>query len=56
VQSSGGGPSADGAQGSSGGGEIRSLQDLPEYPRAFVVRRMFVFVGIVIGCAPSLLQ
>ena len=36
---------------SQNGGEIKSLQDLPEYPREFVVRRLVVFVGIVIGCA-----
>ena len=28
---------------------VKSLQDLPAYPRAFVVRRLLVFVGIVIG-------
>ena len=36
---------------SDNGGEIKSLQDLPAYPREFVVRRLVVFVGIVIGCA-----
>ena len=30
---------------------LASLQDLPEYPRAFVIRRLFVFLGIVVGCA-----
>ena len=30
---------------------LSSLQDLPEYPRAFVIRRLFVFLGIVVGCA-----
>ncbi len=29
--------------------KVKSLQDLPAYPRAFVVRRLIVFVGIVIG-------
>jgi hypothetical protein len=29
--------------------DVKSLQDLPSYPRAFVTRRLIVFVGIVIG-------
>lgn len=35
------------------GGEVKiaSLQDYESYPRAFVVRRLVVFVGIVIGYA-----
>ncbi|KAK9916786.1 hypothetical protein WJX75_006994 [Coccomyxa subellipsoidea] len=39
--------------GAAGGGDepVKSLQDLPAYPRAFVVRRLLVFVGIVIGYA-----
>lgn len=27
----------------------QSLQDLPEYPKEFVRKRLFVFVGIVVG-------
>ena len=40
--------SSQGSDGSSSG--VASLQDLPEYPRAFVIRRLFVFLGIVVGC------
>ena len=36
-------------------GEVKSLQDLPAYPREFVVRRLVVFVGIVIGCASPII-
>ena len=35
---------------------LASLQDLPEYPRAFVIRRLFVFLGIVVGCACGTLR
>ena len=47
----GSGGEAEGQNGGQPGGEIKSLQDLPAYPREFVVRRLVVFVGIVIGCA-----
>lgn len=45
MQASNSSPGASGAS----GGEIASMQDYEQYPRAFVVRRLFVFVGIVIG-------
>ena len=38
-------------KGGESGGQVKSLQDLPAYPREFVARRLVVFVGIVIGCA-----
>ncbi len=44
MQASNSSPGSSGAS-----GEITSMQDYEQYPRAFVVRRLFVFVGIVIG-------
>ena len=42
--------SANGVQGVGGtSGKIKSLQDYDSYPKQFVVRRLIVFVGIVIG-------
>lgn len=35
-------------------GKVKSLQDYDSYPRQFVVRRLVVFVGIVIGYAQLL--
>lgn len=30
-------------------GKVKSLQDYESYPRQFVIRRLIVFVGIVVG-------
>lgn len=35
-------------------GKVKSLQDYDSYPKQFVVRRLVVFVGIVIGYAQLL--
>ena len=50
MQTSNSSPGSSGAS-----GEITSMQDYEQYPRAFVVRRLFVFVGIVIGWAAPLI-
>ena len=42
--------SACGVQGAAGtSSKPKSLQDYESYPKQFVVRRLIVFVGIVIG-------
>ena len=28
---------------------VNALNELPEYPRRFVIRRLLVFVGIILG-------
>ena len=29
---------------------VKTMQDLQSYPRAFVLKRLLAFIGIVIGC------
>ena len=42
-------PTVQGAQQNATSGKPKSLQDYESYPREFVVRRLIVFVGIVVG-------